>query len=383
MRIPKRATLAAVVATVALLRAASAAAAIDLRNATVETLDNGMTVILLVDRNFPVASVQMLYRVGARNEPYGQTGIAHFLEHMAFRDTEHFPDTGVVSSIYARGGEWHGYTWTDETTYFATVPKEHLDLLLEIEAERMARLEIQEDDMEAERGAVLAEMHMYENYPRSMLLDAVLYASFIAHPYRNNTIGWESDIAGLTHAEVVDFYREHYKPANAVLAIAGDIDEDAVRERVRELFGGLPGGEPTPLPRTVEPVQQGERRVRLEGDTEQKRFMIAWRAPSASDPDFAAFLVLQQLLGGGSGVNFSQHDWGSAVGEHALLSGAAEDVTTWFPPSAQDYVRDRRRRAGRRRRGGSRSRDRGTDRARAQRTGCAGSARRCDRGGAG
>src|SRR5690606_10904285 len=199
---------------------------------------------------------QMLYRVGARNESYGQTGIAHFLEHMAFRDTEHFPDTAVVSSIYARGGEWHGYTWTDQTTYFATVPKEHLDLLLEIEAERMTRLEIQEEDIEAERGAVLAEMHMYENYPRSMLLDAVLYASFIAHPYRNNTIGWESDIAGLTHAEIVDFYRRYYEPANAVLAVVGDFDADAVRARIHKLFGGLPSGEPAQLPRTVEPVQE-------------------------------------------------------------------------------------------------------------------------------
>lgn len=321
-----------------LLHVVHAAAAIDLKNASVETLGNGMTVILLEDRNFPVASVQMLYRVGARNESYGQTGIAHFLEHMAFRDTENFPDTGVVSSIYARGGEWHGYTWTDQTTYFATVPKEHLDLLLRIEAERMARLEIREDDMEAERGAVLAEMHMYENYPRSMLLDAVLFASFIAHPYRNNTIGWESDIQGLTHPEVVDFYRQHYKPANAVLAVVGDFDAAAVAKRVRDLFGPLPGGEATPLPRTEEPVQQGERRVRVHGDAGAKRFMIAWRAPSVSHPDFPAFLVLEEVLGASSGVNFAQNDWGTPVREGAVLHGAADELTTWFPPSAQDYV---------------------------------------------
>jgi zinc protease len=322
----------------ALLDAAGAAAALDLSNASVETLDNGMTVILLEDRNFPVASVQMLYRVGARNESYGQTGIAHFLEHMAFRDTEHFPDTGVVSSIYARGGEWHGYTWTDETTYFATVPADHLDLLLRIEADRLARLEIRADDIEAERGAVLAEMHMYENYPTSMLLDAVLYASFIAHPYRNNTIGWESDIAGLTHAEIVDFYRRYYKPANAVLAVVGDFDADAVRARIHELFGDLTSGEPAPLPRTVEPVQEGVRRVRLHGATESKRFMIAWRAPSVNDADFPAFLVLQEVLGAGSGVNFGQNDWGAAVDGDSLLYGAAAELTTWYPPSAEDYV---------------------------------------------
>jgi zinc protease len=325
-------------ALLAILCGGPAVAGMDLRNASVEELGNGMTVILLEDRNFPVVSVQMLYRAGARNESYGQTGIAHFLEHMAFRDTADFPGTGVVSSIYARGGEWHGYTWTDQTTYFATVPKDHVDLLLRIEADRMARLVIAKDDMEAERGAVLAEMHSYENYPESMLLDAVMYASFIAHPYRNNTIGWESDIENLSHADVVAFYERHYKPSNAVLAVVGDFKTDAALARIGQLFGELEPGTPTPLPHTVEPLQDGERRVRLHGNVDRKRFMIAWRAPSSGDPDFPAFLVLQDVLGGGSGVNFAQNDWGTAVGEDSVLYGAAEDMTTWYPPSAQDYA---------------------------------------------
>src|SRR5690606_38935561 len=162
-----------------------------------------------------------------------------FLEHMAFRGAQNFPDTGLVSSIYAVGGEWHGYTWTDETTYFATVPRERLDLLLRIEADRISRLEISPDDMEAERGAVLAEMHMYENYPASMLIDAVMLTSFLAHPYRNNTIGWESDIENLPHAAVVGFYERHYQPANAVLAVVGDFDSRAARARIEELFGDI------------------------------------------------------------------------------------------------------------------------------------------------
>lgn len=318
--------------------AGSAIAAMDLRNASVERLDNGLTVILLEDRNFPVTSVQMLYRVGARDETAGQTGLAHFLEHMAFRDSENFPDTGLVSSIYASGGEWHGYTWTDQTTYFATVPKEHLDLLLRIEADRMTRLIISPDDMEAERGAVLAELHMYENYPTSMLIDAVMFASFVAHPYRNNTIGWESDIVNLAHDDVVGFYRRHYHPANAVLAVVGDFDSNPVRARIAELFGEFPGRPPTALPHTVEPLQKGERRVRLGGNSDDRQFLIAYRAPSANSADFAAFLVLQELLGASGGVNFRQNDWGVPVAHGAVLDGAAENLTTWYPPSAQDYV---------------------------------------------
>ena len=313
-------------------------AGLDLRNASVDRLDNGLTVILLEDRNFPVASVQMLYRVGARDEVTGKTGLAHFLEHMAFRDSANFPDTGLVSEIYARGGEWHGYTWTDETTYFATVPKEQLDLLLRIEADRMQRLEIAADDMAAERGAVLAEMHMYENDPGSMLLDAVLYTAFLAHPYRNNTIGWQSDIEHLEHQDVVDFYQRHYHPANAVLVVVGDIEPDEVRTRIAALFAPFPKKAPTAMPHTIEPVQNGVRRVRLHGAAPHRQFRMAWRAPAANSPDFAAFLVVQSLLGASSGVNFNQNDWGADVAVGAMLDGVAENLTTWYPPSAQDYV---------------------------------------------
>lgn len=320
------------------IAAAPAHSALDLRNASVERLENGLTVILLEDRHFPVVSVQMLYRIGARNEVTGKTGLAHFLEHMAFRDSSNFPDTALVSRIYAVGGEWHGYTWTDQTTYFATAPKHQLDLLLRIEADRMSRLLIAKDDMDAERGAVLAEMHMYENSPTSMLIDAVNYTSFLAHPYRNNTIGWESDIENLQHRDIVEFYQQHYHPANAVIAVVGDFESKDVRTRIDKLFGSVRRRPATPLPHTIEPLQNGVRRAVLRGNAERRQFMIAYRAPSANNPDFSAFLVLQEILGTGSGVNFRQNDWGTPVDESAVLDGAADQLTTWYPPSAQDYI---------------------------------------------
>jgi zinc protease len=321
-----------------LLLTGRAIAGLDLKNASVERLENGLTVILLEDRNFPVASVQMLYKIGARNEVTGQTGIAHFLEHMAFRASAHFPGTALVSSIYALGGEWHGYTWTDETTYFATVPASDLGLLLRIEADRMTNLILAEDVIEAERGAVLAEMHMYENYPTSMLIDALMFTAFQAHPYRNNTIGFESDIQNLKHEDVVSFYRQHYHPANAVLAVVGDIDAGRVRSRIGDLFGNIAPGPKTPLPHTEEPLQTGERRVSISGSSHARRFMVGYRAPSANHADYATFLVLQALLGSSSGVSFLQNDWGAPVHEKNLLAGAADDLTTWYPPSAQDYI---------------------------------------------
>ena len=315
-----------------------AAARLDLAAATVERLDNGLTVLVLEEPAFPLVSVQMLYRVGAKHEALGATGLAHFLEHMAFRSSENFPDTGLVSSIYAAGGEWHGYTWLDQTTYFATAPRDQLDLLLRIEADRMARLLIPQNDVKAEIGAVLAEMHGYENDPATVLQDHVLYLSFLAHTYRNNTIGWESDIAGISHAAVVDFYRQHYHAANAVIAVVGDVRTDAVVQRVRQLFGDMEARPATPNPRTVEPAQQGERRVRVEGATDRKHFKIAWRAPSVNSPDYASFLVLQELLAGGSGASFLQNDWGTAARADSPLGRVTPDIASWYPPSEQDYV---------------------------------------------
>jgi predicted Zn-dependent peptidase len=123
-----------------------------------------------------------------------------------------------------------------------------------------------------------------------------------------------------------------------VLAIVGDFAAPAAAQRVAELFGSIAARPATPLPHTVEPPQSGERRIRVTGPGEEKQLKIAWRAPSASSADYAAFLVLQELLGGGSGVSFLQNDWGTPVRQDSLLHGAAESLTSWFPPSAQNYV---------------------------------------------
>jgi len=313
-------------------------AQIDLTQAHRERLDNGLTLIVLEEHSFASASVQMLYRAGARDEQYGTTGVAHFLEHMAFRATEHFPDTEVVNRIYAAGGEWHGYTWIDQTTYYATVPSDQLDLLLRIEADRMDRLLLEPRWVEPERGAVLAEMHGYENDPASVLHDALVFTALQAHPYRNNTIGWESDIQAMQHADLVNFYRAHYRPSNAVLVVVGDVEREAVRNRVMESFGALRALPPTPLPRTVEPRQRGERRIMLQGAGSSSHFEIAYQAPGVNDVDFPAFLLLQELLSGSTGVNFQQVFGTSPGRPDAFLSGIAEDMRSWYPPAAQTYI---------------------------------------------
>ena len=157
----------------ALSVASPARAELDLTRAEVSHLPNGLTLILLEDHSFPLVSAQMLYKSGSGDETAGKTGLAHFLEHLAFRASEHFPRAAATEAIYDAGGEWHGYTWLDQTTYFATVRSSDLDLLLRIEADRMAQVPIDQASMEAERGAVITELHSYDNDPASTLNDAV------------------------------------------------------------------------------------------------------------------------------------------------------------------------------------------------------------------
>ncbi|HEX8639885.1 MAG TPA: pitrilysin family protein, partial [Allosphingosinicella sp.] len=330
-------------ARLCLVAAAAAAspparAELDLRRAEVSRLENGLTVIVLEDHSLPVVSTQMIYRSGSRDETAGKTGLAHFLEHLAFRATASFPNGAATDAVYDAGGEWHGYTWLDQTSYYSTMPAGGLDLMLRIEADRMARVTIDPAAIAAERGAVITEMHSYENDPASVLFDAVAAAAFQAHPYRNNTVGYESDVAALTAEDARAFYAAHYAPSNAVLAIVGDVDRRQARALVRRHFGPLPTRPAPSRVAAVEPLQRGERRIRLAGAVGRQHFEVAYPAPAASSPDHPAFLILQQMLSGGSGVNFRQNDWGTPAVAGAALHGAAEDLKSWFIPTADRYL---------------------------------------------
>lgn len=326
------------IAAAALTFPGAAQARLDLDRAQVARLDNGLTVILLEDHSLPVVSTQVIYRSGSRDETGGKTGLAHFMEHLSFRATRNFPAAAATRAIYDGGGEWHGYTWIDETAYFATMPREGLDLLLRIEADRMANVTIDPDAIAAEKGAVLTEMHGYENDPSSVLFDAIVAAALQVHPYRNNTIGYESDVRALTVADAKSYYAAHYRPANAVLAIVGDIDRAAALAQVRRYFGPIAPGAPAARTAAVEPPQRGERRVRLTGPVDRRYFKLAQPAPAASSPDLPAFLVLQQLVSGGSGVNFRQNDWGTPAVPGSALDGVTPDLTSWFIATADPYL---------------------------------------------
>ncbi len=316
-----------------------AAAEFDLNRAEVSHLPNGLTVIMLEDHSFPLVSVQMLYKSGSAAEMTGKTGLAHFMEHLAFRGSRNFPNERATELIYDAGGEWHGYTAMDQTTYFSTMPKDGLDLLLRIEADRMARTIIDPASIEAEKGAVITELHSYENDPASVLQDAVTRTAIQAHPYGSPMAGYVSDVRELTAEDARDYYESHYAPGNAVLAIAGDFAPSEARSLVSRDFADVPARQVAQSRFTAELPQGGERKIRLTGAVDRQYFLLAYPSPAASSPDFPAFMILQEILSGGSGLNLRQSDWsGTRSVKNSLLFGAATDLATWLPPTRESFL---------------------------------------------
>ena len=311
--------------------------------ARVVVLDNGLTVVLRALHSDPVVAVQMYYRAGARNETTGITGIAHYLEHMLFRGTEGFGLADVTGVIERAGGEWHGYTWLDGTTYFEAAPRGMLSTLLRLEAERMTKARMAAAEVDPERGAIFQEYRGYQLDPRSDLFDATMAVLFQQHPYRNNTMGWESDLAGITHADLVTFYRRYYGPRNAVLAIAGDFDPTRAEDEVRALFGAIPAGGDDTTIRTVEPALDGTRRVTLVRPGASPAIIVSFLAPPPARPrEYAALMVLDTLLAGARGLSFYHHSGdqtsGGGVAPTARFAattaaGPAAEVGTAFVPT--------------------------------------------------
>jgi len=328
-----------ILAALLLAGSAPASAALDLSRASVSHLPNGLTAIMLEDHTFPLVSVQALYKSGSAAEITGNTGLAHFLEHLAFCGSKNFPNGRATDLIYDAGGEWHGYTAYDQTTYFSTMPRDQLDLLLRIEADRMARVVIDPAAIALEKGAVITELHSYENDPASVLLDAVTRTAIQVHPYGSPMAGYVSDVEKLTIDDAQAYYASHYAPGNAVMAIVGDFNAAEAKALVERDFASVAARPVAVQHFSAEPPQSGERRLTLAGAVDRQFFTFAYHAPAASSGDFAAFLVLQEMLAGGSGLNLRQSDWvPTPATKGSLLFGATDDIASWLPPTHDSFL---------------------------------------------
>ncbi len=266
---------------------------------TKHQLKNGLKVLIKEVHAAPVASCYIWYKVGARNERPGITGISHWVEHMLFKGTPSFPKEELKRVIERNGGQWNGFTNTDYTAYFETLPADKIELGLHIEADRMQNSVFDANEVGQERTVILSEREGAENHPQFLLREEVQATAYKAHPYQWGVIGWKSDLQSITREDLYNYYRDYYAPNNATLVLVGDFSTDDVLKKADKYFGEIPAGKPVPHPRTTEPEQYGERRVIVRRAGNLAHINIAYHVPAMGNEDIYPLNVLQMVLSHG------------------------------------------------------------------------------------
>jgi zinc protease len=263
------------------------------------TLDNGLVILTLQDDTTPVVSFQMWAKVGSRDES-AYTGLAHLFEHMMFKGSKNLEPEQHARLIDSRGGRLNAFTSRDYTVYFQDVTNESLPLVIDLEHERLAHLDISESTLASERNVVLEERRLRtEDQPMGRAYEALLATVWMAHPYRWPVIGWRSDVEEATVEVARDFFDVFYSPNNLVVAIVGDFDAESTLAHLRRTFGRLPAADRIPRNPTREPPQAGERRSVVHFDVRAPILAAGWHAPATGHPDGSALDVLSQILSDG------------------------------------------------------------------------------------
>ena len=264
------------------------------------TLANGMQLLVWPDHNIPSVALYNWVRVGSRNEGSGTSGLAHFFEHMMFNGTATRAQGEFDRLMQASGGSNNASTSQDATIYTDWFPRSALELVFDLESDRLAHLAFEPKVVENERSVVYSERRLRVEDSNPALLDEQLQATaFLAHPYRIPTIGWPSDIQSWTIADLQNFYRTWYAPNNCTLIVVGDVQAEEVFALAEKYFGVLPRG-PEALPvRTHEPEQLGERRLIVRRPAQNPLLEVAYPSLSAADSRAPALNLLQTILVGG------------------------------------------------------------------------------------
>ena len=264
-------------------------------------LDNGLRFLLFPDQSKQQITVNITYLVGSRHEGYGETGMAHLLEHLVFKGTPNHPD--IPAELSERGASPNGTTWVDRTNYFETFPanEDNLEWALDLEADRMVNSFISAEDLESEMTVVRNEWESGENSPLGVLQKRVMSAAFDWHNYGNSTIGARSDLENVPIGRLQAFYRKYYQPDNAVLVVAGRFEPEVALRLVAEKFGVIPRPDRTGASTlfetyTAEPAQDGERTVTLRRVGDTQLVMAAWHIPSGAHEHYAALDVMSHIL---------------------------------------------------------------------------------------
>lgn len=279
-------------------------------NAVEFRLDNGMQVVVIPDHRAPVATHMVWYRVGAADETDGQSGIAHFLEHLMFKGTKAHPGDEFRNRVAAIGGDENAFTSSDYTGYYQRVAKENLGEMMSFEADRMTNLVLTDQVVATERNVVLNERRdRVERNPDAILNEALMRVLYLNHPYGRPVIGWNHEIEALDRQTALDFYRRYYTPNNAILVVAGDVTPQEVRRLAEEIYGAIPARPgATRAERPSEPPAVGPRTVTVQDEkVREPQLQRAYVVPSSvtAEPGEAEALnLLGEILGGGATSRF-------------------------------------------------------------------------------
>ena len=264
---------------------------------------NDLNVLLLEDHSAPVLTFMVTYRVGSRNEVTGTTGATHLLEHLMFKGSKNFHPgigKGFDTLMDSVGGINNATTWLDRTNYYENLPSDHLELAVQLEADRMRDLNLREEDRQPEMTVVRNEFERGENDPGEALEKEIGATAFVAHPYHHPTIGWRSDIEKVSIEKLREFYDTFYWPNNATITVIGDFQPGNALALIKKYFGTI-GRSPKPIPQvyTEEPAQTGARRVMVKRPGEVGVVQIAYKVPAALHADHAPLEVLAAILSEG------------------------------------------------------------------------------------
>ena len=263
-------------------------------------LPNGLQLVMHEDHSVPAVASYLFVRSGSGNERSGETGIAHLFEHMMFNGSARFGAGTFDDLIEGAGGSTNGFTTRDFTVYLNHFPPEALDLVLELEADRMAHLIITPASLEQERGIVKEERRLrVDNDPMATMDEHLFLQAFVESPYRWSIIGFMADLNAITLEEARAYFRTYYAPGNATLVLAGDLEAARAHRAVLRTLGKVPARPLPPPVLNAEPPQLGPRRARVRMAAELPAVLVGYQAPPATSPDRAALDVLDALLSSG------------------------------------------------------------------------------------
>lgn len=297
------------------------------------TLKNGMKVLVQTDHSIPNVALYIFYRIGSRNERPGTTGISHFFEHMMFNGAKKYGPGDLDKVMEANGGSNNAFTSRDVTVYQDWFPRSALNLIFDIEADRIRDLSFDPKKIESERGVVASERRSSVDEQNGGILDEQLWATaFLAHPYQWPVVGWMSDIEHWSIEDLKHHFAMGYSPSNATLVVAGDVSPEEIFALCEKYIETIPSHAPPPEVTTVEPEQLGERRIIVRKPAELPLLGIGYHVPRRNSADFYALNILRTILFHGE----SSRLYSRLVDKDQIALSVDDDMEAGFDPGLEE-----------------------------------------------